>query len=53
MAAIQRGPCPKVLAGFDRRPLAGARGRLYWTGGAFEGDFWAQYRLRDLKKEIC
>ena len=27
-AAIQRGPCPKVLAEFDRRPLAGARGRL-------------------------
>ena len=27
-AAIQRGPCPKVPAEFDRRPLAGARGRL-------------------------
>ena len=27
-AAIQRGPCPKILPKFDRRPLAGARGRL-------------------------
>jgi hypothetical protein len=27
-AAIQRGPCPKVPAEFDRRPLAGARGRV-------------------------
>ena len=28
-AAIQRGPCPKILPKFDRRPLAGARGRLW------------------------
>ena len=28
-AAIQRGPCPKVPAEFDRRPLAGARGRVW------------------------
>ena len=32
MAAIQRGPCPKVPAEFDRRPLAGARGRVCKRG---------------------
>ena len=38
MAAIQRGPCPKVPAEFDRRPLASARGRLsplVYTSGCF------------------
>ena len=28
-AGIPKGPCPKVPAEFDRRPLAGARGRVW------------------------
>jgi hypothetical protein len=42
MAAIQRGPCPKVPAEFDRRPLASARGRLCIHCAAETRKFWVQ-----------